>query len=72
MSFGLCFVAIFCKVKNKQKTATGTVHYVNRLVPKNDKKLLVNEYKTSKSETLIGWTIIKIIDTLETYQHPQA
>ena len=26
--------------KKKQKTATGTGHYVNRLVPKNDIKLL--------------------------------
>ena len=30
----------FCDLKNKQKTATGTGHWVNRLVPKNDIKLL--------------------------------
>ena len=41
--FGLRLVLIFCE-KNKQKIATGTGHYVNRLVPKNDIKLLVNEY----------------------------
>ena len=39
-AFGLRLVLIFCEVKNKQKTATGTGHYVNRLVPKNDIKLL--------------------------------
>ena len=36
--FGLCLVLIYCVVKNMQKTATGTWHYVNRLVPKNDIK----------------------------------
>jgi hypothetical protein len=39
-AFGLRLVLIFCEVKNKQKIATGTGHYVNRLVPKNDIKLL--------------------------------
>ena len=39
-AFVLCLVLIFCEVKNKQKTATGTGHWVNRLVPKNDIKLL--------------------------------
>ena len=39
-AFGLGLVLIFCEVKNKQKTTTGTEHYVNRLVPKNDIKLL--------------------------------
>ena len=34
-AFGLRLVLISCDVKNKQKTATGTGHYVNRLVPKN-------------------------------------
>ena len=40
--FGLRLILIFCDVKNKQKTATalGTWHWVNRLVPKNDMKLL--------------------------------
>src|SRR3990170_389668 len=38
-AFGLHLVLIFCDVKNKQKTATGTGHYVNRLVPKNIIKL---------------------------------
>ena len=33
-AFGLHLVLIFCEVKNKQKTATGTRHYVNRLVQK--------------------------------------
>ena len=33
-AFGLCLILIFCDVKNKQKTTTGTGHYVNRLVPK--------------------------------------
>ena len=37
-AFGL-FLALFSyNVKNMQKTATGTGHYVNRLVPKNDIK----------------------------------
>jgi hypothetical protein len=31
-------VLIFCEVKNKQKTATGIGHYINRLVLKNDIK----------------------------------
>ena len=30
----------FLRCKNKQETTTGTGHYVNRLVPKNDIKLL--------------------------------
>ena len=34
------FVLIFYKARNKQKIATGTGHYVNRLVPKNGIKLL--------------------------------
>ena len=38
--FGLCLILISCDVKNKQKTTTGTGHWVNRLVPKNDIKLL--------------------------------
>ena len=39
-AFGLRLVLISYEVKNKQKTATGTRHYVNRLVPKYDIKLL--------------------------------
>ena len=39
-AFGLRLVLISCDVKNKQKTATGTGHYVNKLVPKNEIKLL--------------------------------
>ena len=39
-AFGLLLVLISCDVKNMQKTATGTGHYVNRLVPKNDIKWL--------------------------------
>ena len=34
-------ILISCDVKNMQKIATGTGHYVNRLVPKND----INDYK---------------------------
>ena len=30
----------FLRCKNKQKIATGTGHWVNRLLPKNDIKLL--------------------------------
>ena len=37
-AFGLRLVLISCDVKNMQKTVTGTGHYVNRLVPKNDIK----------------------------------
>ena len=33
-AFGLCLVLISCNVKNKEKTTSGTGHYVNRLVPK--------------------------------------
>ena len=32
------FGTYILRSKNKQKTATGTGHYVNRLVPKNDIK----------------------------------
>jgi hypothetical protein len=39
-AFGLRLIGIFCEVKNKQKTATGIGHYVSRLVPKTDIKLL--------------------------------
>ena len=53
-------VLIFYKVKNKQKTATGTGHYANRLVPKNDIKLLVNVYKTSKIDNIIAWNNQKL------------
>lgn len=37
-AFGLRLVLISWDVKNMQKTTTGTGHYVNRLVPKNDIK----------------------------------
>ena len=39
-AFGLRLILISCDVKNKQKTATDTGHWVNRLVPKNDIKFL--------------------------------
>ena len=39
-AFGHHLVLIFYEVKNKRKIAIGTGHYVNRLVPKNDIKLL--------------------------------
>ena len=38
--FGLRLILISCDVKNRQKTTAGTGHWVNRLVPKNDIKLL--------------------------------
>ena len=38
VAFGLRLILIFCDVKNMEKTATGTWHYVNRLVSKNDIK----------------------------------
>ena len=38
--FGLRLILISCDVKNKQKIATGTGHWVIMLVPKNDIKLL--------------------------------
>jgi hypothetical protein len=38
VAFGLRLVLIFWKTKNRQKTATGTRHWVNRLVPNNDIK----------------------------------
>ena len=58
-AFGLCLLLIFYEVKNKQKTASDIGHYVNRFVPKNDIKLL-NEYKTSKNDTLIAWNNKKL------------
>ena len=47
-AFGLRLALISCDVKNMQKIATGNGHYVNRLVPKDDIKLLENEGRTSK------------------------
>jgi hypothetical protein len=47
-SFGLGLIWIFCKSKTGQKTATGTWHYVNRVVPKNDIKLIGIHSETSK------------------------
>ena len=38
VAFRLHLVLIFWKTKNKQKTTTGTRHWVSRLVPKNDIK----------------------------------
>ena len=38
VAFGHRLILISCDVKNMQKTATHTWHYVNRLVPKNDIK----------------------------------
>ena len=38
VAFGLRLILISCNVKNMQKTTTGTWHYVNSLVPKNDIK----------------------------------
>ena len=59
-AFGLRLVLIFYEVKNKQKTSTGTVPYVNRLVPKNDIKLLENECKTSKIDNITTWNNQKV------------
>ena len=53
-------VLIFSEVKNKQKTAIGTGHYVNRLVPKNDMKLLQNDCKTPKNDNITSWNNKKI------------
>ena len=36
--FGIRLVLISCDVKNMERSTTGTWHYVNRLVPKNDIK----------------------------------
>ena len=38
-------ILISYDVKNKQKITTGTGHWVNRLDPKNDIKLLENDLK---------------------------
>ena len=53
-------VLISYEVKNKQKIATSTGLYVNRLVPKNDIKLLVNVYKTSKIDNVTTWNSKKL------------
>jgi hypothetical protein len=58
--FGLRLIWIFCKSKTGQKTATGTWHYVNRLVPKNDIKLIGNHYKTSKIDHISAWNNQKL------------
>ena len=54
VAFGLRFVLIFWKTKNRQKTATGTRHWVNRLVPKNDIKLHIKAYNVSKIDNIIA------------------
>ena len=59
-AFGLRLIWIFCKSKIGQKTATGTWHYVNRLVPKNDIKLIGNHYKTSKIDHISAWNNQKL------------
>ena len=46
--------------KKQAKMATVTGHYVNRLVPKIDIKVLVNEYKTSKIDTITAWNNKKL------------
>ena len=55
-AFGLRLVLISCDVKNMQKTTTGTGHYVNRLLPKNDK----NDCKTSKIDSITTWNNQKL------------
>ena len=47
-------ILISYKVKNKQKITTDTGHWVNRLVPKNDIKLLQNDFKTSKNDNIMA------------------
>ena len=58
--FGLRLVLIFCKGKNKGKTATGTWHLVNRLVQKNDIEQHNNAYKTPKMDNMIVWNNQKL------------
>ena len=59
-AFGLRLIWIFCKTKKGQKTGTGTGHYVNRLVPKNDIKLIGNHYKTSNIDHISAWNNQKL------------
>jgi hypothetical protein len=59
-SFGLRLIWIFCKSKTGQKTATGTWHYVNRLVPKNDINLIGNHSKISKIDHITAWNNQKL------------
>ena len=58
VAFGLHLVLIFCKVKNKQKNSNW--HYANWLVPKNDIKLQVNVYETSKIDHITSWNNQKL------------
>ena len=53
---------ISCDVNNMQKTATGTWHYVNRLVPKND----INDYKMVIKHPRL---IIKQHGTIKNYRY---
>ena len=59
-AFGLRLIWIFCKSKTGQKTTTSTWHYVNRLVPKNDIKLIGNHSKTSKIDHISAWNNQKL------------
>ena len=54
-------ILISCDVKNMEKTATSTWHYVNRLVPKNDYKmiikhprLIIKQHGTIKNYRYVG------------------
>ena len=60
IAIGLRLVLIFYKVKNKQKTTTGTWHYANRLVPINNIKLLQNNCKTTKIDNITAWNKQKL------------
>jgi len=51
-----------------QQTGTGTGHWINMLVPKRVYKFA----KSIRKLYNIGMEQSKIIDTIETYQHPQA
>jgi hypothetical protein len=63
-AFGLRLIWIFCETKTGQKIASGTWHYVNRLVPKNDvscykiivkhPRLIIYQHGTIKNYRYIG------------------
>ena len=55
-----------------QKTATGLGHLVNMLVYENIRETKENMWKTLKHWIENKHGASKIIDTFETYQHPQA
>ena len=50
----------FLRCKKMKKIGTSIGHYVNRLVPKNDIKLLQDDYKTSKIDNITTWNNQKL------------